>query len=70
MICLKKQLQPFFLSFDAHQRRNVIQGILQLEIHGFHIQFAGFDLGKIQDVVDDAQRDLAEDPSFSDSHIV
>ena len=30
--------------------------LAQVEVFGFHIQFAGFDLGKIEDVIDDGEQ--------------
>ena len=52
----EQQLQALVLGFEAHQIGQVVHHIFQVEVDGFHAHLAGFDLGEIENVVDDAQQ--------------
>ena len=53
---VEQKLQPFFLGLDGNQIAQVVEDFIQTEGDGLHLQLAGLDLGKIQDVVDDSQQ--------------
>ena len=57
-IDVEQELQALFLGPEAHQAGDVVQDLFQGEVHRLHAQLSGFDLGEIQDVVDDAQESL------------
>ena len=42
-----------------------VYGLQQIELHGFHIQLAGFDFGEIQNVVDDPQQRIGRRLNFA-----
>ena len=52
----KQHFQALFPGLHRDQGGQVVQHLLQVEVHLFHGQLAGLDLGEIQDVVDDAQQ--------------
>jgi len=45
-----------FLGFDRHQRGQILHDGIQIEINGLHVQFSGFDLGKVQNIVDNSKQ--------------
>ena len=53
------QLQAFFRRAPRKQVHHLVEHIRQVERHAFQRQLARLDLGKVQDVVDDAQQILA-----------
>ena len=57
-IDLEHDLDPLVLRYLAGEVRQVVQDLLQVEVHPLHGQLAGFDLGKVEDVVDDAEQRL------------
>ena len=50
------QFQVFFSGFFTEHIGHFFQHIAQLEVQTLHVEFAGFDLGEIQDVVDQPQK--------------
>ena len=50
------QLQPFLFSAQAKHVEHIAHRVAQIEINGFKVQLAGLDLGKIENVVNDAQQ--------------
>ncbi len=47
-----KEFKIFFLSLGGQGRDDISKRITQGIIYGFDFNFLGFDLGKIQDIVD------------------
>ena len=52
----KKDLQSLFVGLEGDHVGNIIQDFVQLKINAFKGQFPGLDLGKVEDVVDDAEK--------------
>jgi hypothetical protein len=53
------QFDPAGIGLDGRQGGQVVQHFVQAERHFLQGELAGFDLGKVQDIVDDAQQVLA-----------
>ncbi len=58
------QLQPLLLALGADQHRKVGQHLIQLEGNRLHGELACLDLGKIENVVDDAEQRLGRCLNF------
>jgi hypothetical protein len=52
----QQQLQAFFLRFQRHQVGHVVQHLVELERNGLQSEFARFNAGIVQHVVDQAQQ--------------
>ena len=64
----KQQLQPLFGGVNGDLIGHVLQHIIQVEGDGFQLQLARFDLGEIENVIDDAQQAVRGREDFA--HIV
>ena len=53
---LEEQFKLFVFRPKTYDVGQLLQDILQSEIHGFQFKLASFDLGEIKDVIDDAQQ--------------
>ncbi len=53
---IELQQQPFFLGARAHQGADLTQQAPEIEMNGLDGQLAGFNLGKIKNVIDDIQQ--------------
>ena len=53
-----EELEIFLLRFLTDDRGQVVQHILEPEIYLLDVELTGFDLGEVEDVVDDAQQGL------------
>ena len=60
----KQKFQPFVFGFHAHQVGQVVHDVFKVEVNGFHAQLARFNLGEVEDVVDDAQQVFASAVDF------
>ncbi len=61
----EEHLDPFFfLGLDGDQAGQVVQDLVEHERHRLHLQLAGLDLGKVEDVVDDPQQRSAGRPDL------
>ena len=56
---VEDQLQAFFLCAQRDQVGQAVQNVIQVEVNRLDLQLAGFNLGKIEDIVDDLQQRLA-----------
>ena len=58
---VEDQLQALLAALLARSgRRRFVQHLVEIEIDRFERQLAGLDLGEVEDVVDDAEQQLAE----------
>ena len=51
-----EQLEAFALRLPRQEFRHFRNNLAQVEVLCFHIQFAGLDLGKVEDVIDDGEQ--------------
>ena len=58
------QLQALVFGFHADQAGKIFHHVFELEGNRFHAHLAGFDFGKIKNVIDDAQQVLSSQVHF------
>ena len=56
------ELKSLLLSPQRQQLQSILESVSQIEFNGIEVQFAGFDLGKVQDVVDQCQQGVGRNP--------
>jgi len=54
----EQEFQSFLLCFDIGNGCEVFENRIDFEGYGFDFQLAGLNLGKVEDVIDDAEQCL------------